>query len=329
MDQLEDIRKTAETFVRERDWEQFHSPCNILLALCGEVGEIAECFQWKGDLDSGVTVRVLGDGNTSQGSFKPEEVVHVGEEIADVLIYLSRLSDVMRVDLGAAVTNLIQASQGSIGAHSSTRLSEHMEEGSGWSPCALEDLHAYAAEKRVQRSPRHFALQIVNAAGKLTSLFSARPEGECSMPWQQWVAEDMAAAIAAITEIAVLCTALANTMSLDAGQVRALHAVRASFSRMPGKCPLTPRRPPSNLPPLAFPFAQLVARKFHRNAAKYPAAAVRGSSAKYNTYAAAGKGTGTAGEESDGTRTLFLVVGTVSARDACRVLSPEPVAPNL
>ena len=108
MNELEDIRRTAQKFVRERDWEKFHSPCNILLALCGEVGELAECFQWKFDMDSGVVVCVPGDGNSSQGNFTREEVLHVGEEIADVLIYLTRLSDVTRIDLGAAITNHVQ-----------------------------------------------------------------------------------------------------------------------------------------------------------------------------------------------------------------------------
>merc|ERR1712142_708198 len=47
---LEDIRRTAEEFADARDWNQFHSPRNLALALVGEVGELAECFQWKGEV---------------------------------------------------------------------------------------------------------------------------------------------------------------------------------------------------------------------------------------------------------------------------------------
>jgi dCTP diphosphatase len=41
-------------FVREREWEQFHTPRNLLLALVGEVGEVAELFQWKGEVATGL-----------------------------------------------------------------------------------------------------------------------------------------------------------------------------------------------------------------------------------------------------------------------------------
>jgi len=37
-------------FVKERDWEQFHTPRNLVMALVGEVGEVAEIFQWKGEV---------------------------------------------------------------------------------------------------------------------------------------------------------------------------------------------------------------------------------------------------------------------------------------
>jgi len=266
MNELEDVRKAAENFVRERDWEKFHSPCNILLALCGEVGEIAECFQWKGNLDNGVVACEPGDSKNAQAAFTPAEVVHVGEEVADVMIYLTRLSDVMRLDLAAAVSNLIRATHGKNGQREPA-VSVHMEEGCGWSSCIIADLHAHAAEQCVHRSPRRYSFKLMTAAGKLTSLFASRPEGECSVPCQQWVDRDFTAAAEVIAEVAVLCAATANAFALDVGQV--------------------------------------IARKFERNAAKYPAQTVRGSSAKYTAYAAA-KATG---EESGGAVALALLAG--------------------
>ncbi|XP_050208437.1 uncharacterized protein LOC126657732 [Mercurialis annua] len=88
-------RKMAE-FSKERDWDQFHSPRNLLLALVGEVGELSEIFQWKGEVPKGLP------------DWKEEEKVHLGEELSDVLLYLVRLSDICGVDLGQAALRKLQ-----------------------------------------------------------------------------------------------------------------------------------------------------------------------------------------------------------------------------
>ncbi|KAF8689590.1 hypothetical protein HU200_041766 [Digitaria exilis] len=87
---LETLRKRMADFARERDWEQFHSPRNLLLALVGEVGELSEIFQWKGEVPKGLP------------GWDEAEKEHLGEELADVLLYLVRLSDMCGVDLGKA-----------------------------------------------------------------------------------------------------------------------------------------------------------------------------------------------------------------------------------
>ncbi|KAB8095293.1 hypothetical protein EE612_023231 [Oryza sativa] len=87
---LETLRRKMSEFARERDWEQFHSPRNLLLALVGEVGELSEVFQWKGEVPKGLP------------GWGEREVEHLGEELADVLLYLIRLSDMCDVDLGKA-----------------------------------------------------------------------------------------------------------------------------------------------------------------------------------------------------------------------------------
>ena len=79
-------------FANERDWDQFHSPRNLVLAMMGEVGEIAECFQWKGDEKC---------QNNLEG-WKNEKLIHLGEELSDVLLYLVRLADRCNIDLAAA-----------------------------------------------------------------------------------------------------------------------------------------------------------------------------------------------------------------------------------
>jgi dCTP diphosphatase len=80
-----------QAFARERDWEQFHSPKNLAMALSVEAGEILELFQWLTQEESyAVTATPVG-------------AARVQEELADALIYLVRLADVLGVDLEAAV----------------------------------------------------------------------------------------------------------------------------------------------------------------------------------------------------------------------------------
>lgn len=74
-----------------RDWNRFHSPKNLAMALTGEVGELVELFQWRTEEE---TRAVMADPDAAQA---------VREEIADVLMYLVRLSSVLGIDLDEAV----------------------------------------------------------------------------------------------------------------------------------------------------------------------------------------------------------------------------------
>lgn len=78
-------------FARDRDWEQYHAPRNLLMALVGEVGELAEIFQW------------LTDAQAAEAMQQPDTARHIREEMADVMMYLVRLASVLGVDLDAAV----------------------------------------------------------------------------------------------------------------------------------------------------------------------------------------------------------------------------------
>ena len=85
---VQDIRDRLRQFVKEREWEQFHTPRNLLLALVGEVGELSEIFQWKGEVGAGME------------GLSQKEKDHVKEEVSDVLAYLIRFSDVCGIDIG-------------------------------------------------------------------------------------------------------------------------------------------------------------------------------------------------------------------------------------
>jgi len=95
---LEAIRDAARVFRQERDWEQFQDPKSVLLALVGEVGELAELLQW---LPADRARELIA-----------QEPLHtrVSEELADVLVYLVGLADQCRVELGPAALAKIEAS---------------------------------------------------------------------------------------------------------------------------------------------------------------------------------------------------------------------------
>ncbi|XP_076434677.1 dCTP pyrophosphatase 1-like [Babylonia areolata] len=88
---LEQLRQRQAKFIDERNWDQFHAPRNVLLALVGEVGELAEIFQWKGEVTEGVP------------ELTAKEKEHLGQEMSDVLLYLVDLANKCHVDLPSAV----------------------------------------------------------------------------------------------------------------------------------------------------------------------------------------------------------------------------------
>lgn len=86
-----------QKFADERDWQQFHTPKNLAMALAGEVGELVELFQW---LTAEQSSTVAADPKTAQA---------VRDELADVLVYVVRLASVLKVDLNAAVNDKLKA----------------------------------------------------------------------------------------------------------------------------------------------------------------------------------------------------------------------------
>lgn len=88
---IERLQTMIAQFAAQREWQRFHTPKNLVMALTGEVGELSELFQWLNDEESAT---ITAD---------PALRVRVEEEAADVFIYLLRLADVLDVDLVAAV----------------------------------------------------------------------------------------------------------------------------------------------------------------------------------------------------------------------------------
>ena len=86
-----DLRQWMRQFVAERDWEQFHSPKNLVMGLSVEVAELMEHFLW---VDNEPSRKVLDD---------PEKRVAVADELADVALYVLALSNGLGLDLSDCV----------------------------------------------------------------------------------------------------------------------------------------------------------------------------------------------------------------------------------
>jgi NTP pyrophosphatase (non-canonical NTP hydrolase) len=85
------------TFAEEREWQQFHTPKNLAMALSVEASELVEIFQWLTPEESAAIM------STERGQA-------VRDEVADVMTYLLRFADVLDIDLGAALTDKVEAS---------------------------------------------------------------------------------------------------------------------------------------------------------------------------------------------------------------------------
>jgi len=92
--EIEKLINKLREFSRERDWEQFHSPKNLVMALSSETGELIEHFQWLSESES-----YLEDND--------ETLTSVKEELADVFLYLLQISDKLGIDILDCATKKI------------------------------------------------------------------------------------------------------------------------------------------------------------------------------------------------------------------------------
>jgi dCTP diphosphatase len=91
---INNIQKQLSDFADERDWDQFHNPKNLAMALSVEASELVEIFQW---LTPEQAEAIMSSGESE----------HVKEEMADIMIYLIRMADKLDVDLEKSVVDKI------------------------------------------------------------------------------------------------------------------------------------------------------------------------------------------------------------------------------
>lgn len=93
-DSLAQLTQRLRAFAKARDWEQFHSPKNLAMALVAEAGELVEIFQWLSERQS--------------AALTGEQRAGAAHEMADVLLYLVRLADRLDVDLISAAEQKLE-----------------------------------------------------------------------------------------------------------------------------------------------------------------------------------------------------------------------------
>lgn len=96
---LDRLLRDLDRFTKERGWERFHDPKSLILALVGEVGELAELFQW------------VPAEEVAELFSAPPRQRRAAEEMSDVFIYLLRLAAVLEVDLVAAASEKLAAAE--------------------------------------------------------------------------------------------------------------------------------------------------------------------------------------------------------------------------
>jgi NTP pyrophosphatase (non-canonical NTP hydrolase) len=94
---MQELIEKIRAFARDRDWEQFHSPKNLAMALSVEVAEVVEHFQWLTQEES--------------SRLDPAKLKKIRQEIGDVMIYLARLADCLGIDLLQAAEEKIQINE--------------------------------------------------------------------------------------------------------------------------------------------------------------------------------------------------------------------------
>lgn len=97
--EIEALKAEIRLFALARDWEQFHTPKNLAMAITGEAGELAAEFQW------------LTEKESSLAGLSAEKLDAIALEIADIQIYLFRLADVLSIDVAEVVRKKMEINQ--------------------------------------------------------------------------------------------------------------------------------------------------------------------------------------------------------------------------
>ncbi|MCF7933835.1 MAG: nucleotide pyrophosphohydrolase [Spirochaetia bacterium] len=94
--EIKNIQRSVQDFVTEREWDRYHTPKNIAIALSVEVSELLELFQW------------MSDQEISEIDRSDRKFTRIKEEFADSMIYLLRFADLLDIDIEQAIYDKLQ-----------------------------------------------------------------------------------------------------------------------------------------------------------------------------------------------------------------------------
>lgn len=206
IDSFEGARLKAFEFCYLRQWEKFHLPTSLALALSGEAGEVCEIFQWKGTLEQELQEK-------KENIFTEKELVHIGEEIADVFIYTTRLCDVCKINLSKAILTKLSSSE------TSDCFVDSSITASSWEKLSFEELSPYVTKTLPAfRSQRHISLELQKHVGSLTSSFTKYSETLTNNALSGWQLADKHAIASHAASIMLTLFLLAKLTNLTISQ---------------------------------------------------------------------------------------------------------------
>ena len=271
---LESARKVAHNFCHEREWEKFHTPVNLLLALNGEAGELIENFQWKGDFMSSIVEHELPSILSSYTLFNEKEYMNIADELSDVFIYSIRLCEICRIDLAKSVKCYLKALDNDTGILNFDLITfpEYLDDNYEWSELTFSNIEESLTKFTISpsnivgksqelysdnflrgselaalsKNPRYLSLAVQKLVSNANTIFMTKPESLNIVGLSSWKPQEISDLAYSMASIIVLLTIIANKFQFTLGKI--------------------------------------VYNKFIKNANKYPVSMVKGSSAKYTEY---------------------------------------------
>lgn len=227
------LRLYLSKFCSDREWEVFHTPLNLVLALAGECGEVCEVFQWKNNLTN------------IKSELSAKEYINLGEEIADVFVYSTRLSDMCGIDLAKSVKYWSRNLTMTENNDHTMLLSCRSELECEWDDLNLDFTVEFESALFLSY-PRLFILKIVSVVGRLCDMFLTKLESDFNDKLSFWSEEEVAEVSKYLACICILLSQLAQLVD--------------------------------------HKLSVVISDKIKKNELKYPANLVKGSSAKYTQY---------------------------------------------
>ena len=208
MKTYEDARLKARRFCQERSWSKFHEPRSLVLALAGEVGELSEIFQWKGNLPDGL-----------DSSFGSKDVIHVGEECSDVFIYSTRLCDVCNINLSKAVKFCLLHKERALEVAAENETEFKCTETEMWSDINFKYIESEVATNYPSltstRNPRDISLNINTHLGSLCNVFQNRQELDTLPGLPSWSRGELSTLAISVAHICILLSWLCSVCKLQ------------------------------------------------------------------------------------------------------------------